>query len=204
MKTVVLSAGVEANIAHAAEILRRGGLVAFPTDTVYGLGALYLDDRAVLGIYVAKARPPEKAIPILLASVAQMDLVSLDPGTQARILARRFWPGPLTIVVRKHPQVPRVVASETVGLRMPDNRIALDLIRRSGPLATTSANLSGQDSLTSAAQVLEQLDGRIDLILDGGPSAGGIPSTVVDCTGDEPVIVRPGPLTLEELQAALG
>jgi tRNA threonylcarbamoyl adenosine modification protein (Sua5/YciO/YrdC/YwlC family) len=132
-----------------------------------------------------------------------MDLVSLDPGEQARILARRFWPGPLTIVVRKHPRVPRAVASETVGLRLPDNPIARGLIQRTGPLAVTSANLSGQDSLVSAAQVLEQLDGRIDVILDGGPAAGGIPSTVVDCTGKQLVIVRPGPLALEELQAAL-
>jgi len=203
MKTVTISAGHEANIAHAAEILRKGGLVAFPTDTVYGLGAVYLDEKAVLGLYTAKARPPEKAIPILIASIAQMDLVSLEPSEYARILAQRFWPGPLTIVVPKHPGVPRAVASETVGLRVPDNLVARDLIRRAGPLAVTSANLSGQDSLVTAAQVLEQLDGRIDLILDGGLTAGRIPSTVVDCTGEQLVILRPGPLALGELQAAL-
>jgi L-threonylcarbamoyladenylate synthase len=203
MNTLMIPAGVEANIAHAAEILRRGGLVAFPTDTVYGLGAVYQDEMAVLGIYTAKARPPDKAIPILMASIAQLDLVSLEPGEHARILARRFWPGPLTIVVPKHPGVPRAVAPETVGLRVPDNLVARDLIRRAGPLAVTSANLSGQDSLVTAAQVLKQLDGRIDLILDGGTTAGGIPSTVVDCTGEQLVILRRGPLALEELQAAL-
>jgi L-threonylcarbamoyladenylate synthase len=203
MKTVIMSAGVEANIAHAAEILRQGGLVAFPTDTVYGLGACYSDEKAVLSIYIAKARPAEKAIPILLASVAEMDLVSLDPSDQARILAQRFWPGPLTIVVPKHPRVPRSVASETVGLRVPDNLVARGLIQRTGPLAVTSANLSGEDSLVSAELVLEQLDGRIDLILDGGPASGGVPSTVVDCTGDRLVILRPGPLAAPELQAAL-
>jgi len=158
----------------------------------------------VLSIYAAKSRPPEKAIPILLASIAQMDQVSLDAAAQARILAQHFWPGPLTIVVRKHPRVPRAVAADTVGLRVPDHFVARNLIQQTGPLAVTSANLSGQESTVSAAQVLEQLDGRIDLILDGGPAAGGVPSTVVDCTAGQLVIVRPGPLTLEQLQAALG
>ena len=203
MNTLIISAELDANIAHAAEVLRKGGLVAFPTDTVYGLGAVYLDEKAVLGIYAAKARPPAKAIPILMASTAQMDLVSLEPSRQARILAERFWPGPLTIVVPKHPRVPRAVAPETVGLRVPDNRVARSLMHSTGPLAATSANRSGMDSLNSAQEVLGQLDGRIDLILDGGPTVGGIPSTVVDCTGDQLVIVRPGPIALEELQAAL-
>lgn len=203
MKTTITLAADEAGIVHAARILGSGGLVAFPTDTVYGLGAAYLDEKSVLGLYAAKARPPEKRIPILIASIAQMDLVSLEPGEHARILARRFWPGPLTIVVPKHPSVPGAVASETVGLRVPDHLVARDLIRRAGPLAVTSANLSGQESVVTAAQVMEQLDGRIDLVLDGGPSAGGIPSTVVDCTGEELVILRPGPVSLGELQAAL-
>lgn len=177
--------------------------MAFPTDTVYGLGAAYLDEQAVLHIYSAKARSPEKAIPILMASADQMGLVCRNPGGQAQILARRFWPGPLTIVVPKHPRVPRVVALDTVGLRVPDHAVARDLILQAGPLAVTSANISGGENPVSATQVVEQLDGRIDLILDGGVTAGGIPSTVVDCTGDQPVIVRPGPLSLDDLRAAL-
>jgi L-threonylcarbamoyladenylate synthase len=183
--------------------LRGGGLVAFPTDTVYGLGASAFDPAAVVRIFAAKDRPPEKAIPVLLASASELAQVSPAPGRIAIRLAACFWPGPLTLVVAKDPRVPDAVAGETVGVRVPDHPVALSLLRLVGPLAVTSANLSGRDSPITADQVLEQLDGRLDLILDGGATPGGIPSTVVDCTASELFILRQGPLTLEQLNVAL-
>lgn len=203
MKTEILAADSEANVRRAAELLENGGLVAFPTDTVYGLGTSAFDSDAVMRIYVAKDRPPEKAIPILLSSLAEIGLVTTAPGFEALTLARRFWPGPLTIVVSKHPRVPEAVAGATIGVRVPDHPVALALLALSGPLAVTSANLSGSPSPVTAAQVIEQLQGRVDLILDGGDTPGGIASTVVDCTSSELTILRRGPLTLQDLRSAL-
>ncbi|MFH1185257.1 MAG: L-threonylcarbamoyladenylate synthase [Chloroflexota bacterium] len=204
MKTFVLPASSAESIDRAVEVLRGGGLVAFPTDTVYGLGALAFNSAAVKRIYVAKDRPPDKAIPVLLSSVEEIDLVAVSVGDRALRLARRYWPGPLTLVVPKSDRVPEAVAAATVGIRVPDHPVALALLGVSGPLAVSSANLSGNDSPVTAAEALRQLDGRVEIILDGGTTPGGIPSTVADCNGDELVILRPGPLTLQELQAALG
>jgi L-threonylcarbamoyladenylate synthase len=203
VKTELLTADSDAHLRRAAELLQRGGLVAFPTDTVYGLGTCAFDESAVMRLYAAKNRPMDKAIPVLLASLAELDLVSTAPGKDALSIARRFWPGPVTIVVPKHPRVPVAVAGETVGVRIPDHPVTRALLALSGPLAVTSANLSGLESPITASQVLYQLDGRVDLILDGGTSPGGIASTVVDCTGPDLVILRPGPLTLEDLNAAM-
>jgi L-threonylcarbamoyladenylate synthase len=184
--------------------VRRGGLVAFPTDTVYGLGCSAFDESAIMRIYAAKKRPPDKAIPILVASLAELDLVCPEPGPIALQLAGRFWPGPLTLVVPKDPRVPFAVAPQKVGVRVPDHPVALALLSMAGPMAVTSANLSGEESPITAAQVLEQLEGRVDLVLDGGSTPGGIASTVVDCTSSETVILRPGPISLQDLMAALG
>ena len=203
MKTLVLPASSTESIERAAEVLRGGGLVAFPTDTVYGLGAVAFNAAAVEKIYVEKNRPREKAIPVLLSSAEDMGRVAASIGDKALRLARRYWPGPLTIVVPKNKRVPDAVAAATVGIRVPDHAVALALLRVSGPLAVSSANRSGSDSPVTAAEVLRQLDGRLEMILDGGKTPGGIPSTVVDCTGADLRILRPGPLTLEELRAAV-
>ncbi len=191
-------------IEQALRILRAGGLAAFPTDTVYGVGALAFDGPAVESIYAAKDRPVEKAIPILIADADDLDKVAVDVPPMARILAARFWPGPLTLVVPKQPTLPEAIsATTTVAVRIPDHPVARALLRAAGPMAVTSANLSGQPSPVSAEEVMRQLNGRIPLVLDGGVTPGGVPSTLVDCLGAEPVLLREGPLTKEQILAAL-
>ncbi|HSR20433.1 MAG TPA: L-threonylcarbamoyladenylate synthase, partial [Anaerolineales bacterium] len=172
-------------------------------DTVYGLGADAFNQAAVLRIYAAKGRPSNKAIAVLLPSAADLDQVAGLISPEALRLAEKFWPGPLTLVVPKNPRVPDVVAGATVGVRVPDHAVALALLNLSGPLAVTSANLSGDVSPVTAGEVLQQLDGRLELILDGGSSPGGLASTVVDCTQSELVVLRPGPLSREDLLDAL-
>jgi L-threonylcarbamoyladenylate synthase len=190
---------------RALQVLRSGGLVAFPTDTVYGVGALAFDGKAVESIYAAKDRPIEKAIPILIADVddlAKMTAPTLPP--MAVKLAARFWPGPLTLVLPKLQTLPEAVsATDTVAVRIPDHLVARALLRAAGPMAVTSANISGQANPSTAAEVFAQLGGRIPIIIDGGQTPGGIPSTLVDCTSEEPKILREGPVTMEELLLAL-
>ena len=189
---------------HAVGLLRAGELVAFPTDTVYGVGALAWDAGAVAKLYAAKLRPADKAIPILLADPADVELVARDLPPAGRRLAERFWPGPLTLVVPKAERVPAEVSAggDTVAVRVPDHTLARDLIRAAGaPLATTSANLSGGPNPVTAQDVAAQLSGRIAFILDGGPCPGGVASTVVDLTGSHPTVLRPGPISLDEILA---
>jgi L-threonylcarbamoyladenylate synthase len=204
MQTLILPITDSNSLAHALDVLSGGGLVAFPTDTVYGLGALAFDANAVSKIYTAKGRGQEKAIPILVSDVDQIYRVSSGVNDYAIKLGKKFWPGPLTIVVPRHSTIPDVVSPlPTVGVRIPNLNVTRDLLRLTGPLAVTSANMSGQTSPSTAKGVNAQLNGRIPLILDGGVTPGGIPSTVVDCTGEEPVIVREGPISLEEMLSAL-
>jgi L-threonylcarbamoyladenylate synthase len=201
--TLLLPANAE-SIQAALMILRNGGLVAFPTDTVYGVGALAFDGKAVESIYIAKDRPIEKAIPVLIADAADMEKVGMDIPDVAYQLAARFWPGPLTCVIPKQPTLPESVsATETVGVRAPDHQVARTLLRAAGPMAVTSANISGQPSPSTAQEVLAQLGGRINLIIDGGMTPGGVPSTLVDCTGKELKILREGPISLEEIRLKL-
>jgi len=205
MKTEILSTANPRAVSRALKILRGGGLVAFPTDTVYGLGALALDAAAVESIYAAKGRPAEKAIPILIGDPDDLEKVCSSVPPMAQKLAARFWPGPLTLVVPKHPSLPEAVsATLTVGVRVPDHPVARALLRATGPMAVTSANLSGQTNPVSAGEVMAQLNGRIPLVLDGGVTPGGIPSTVVNCVGAKPLILREGPLTLEQIMTILG
>jgi L-threonylcarbamoyladenylate synthase len=204
METIILPAGSDASISRALEILKRGGLVAFPTDTVYGVGALAFDATAVESIYSAKNRPVEKAIPILIGGPEGLDEVTADIPPIAAKLAARFWPGALTLVVPKHPNLPDVVSSApTVGVRVPDHPVARALLRAAGPMAVTSANISGEASPKTAEEVNRQLNGRIPLILDGGETPGGVPSTVVNCLGTEPVILREGPVSMKDIQFVL-
>jgi L-threonylcarbamoyladenylate synthase len=201
MKTEILPA---AEIGRALEILKSGGLVAFPTDTVYGVGALAFNNAAIESIYTAKDRPIEKAIPILIGEMSDLDKVAVDIPNMARIFASRFWPGPLTCVVPKKHTLPLAVsATPTVAVRIPDHPAARALLIAAGPMAVTSANISGQPSPTTAQEVFNQLHSRIPLILDGGTTPGGVPSTLVDCTGEQPVILREGPISLADLLKVL-
>jgi L-threonylcarbamoyladenylate synthase len=204
MQTEILPASSEDANPRALAVLKAGGLVAFPTDTVYGVGALAFDAEAIESIYRAKDRPVEKAIPILISDMDELDKVGMDIPPVALRLASRFWPGPLTILVPKRLDLPESVsASSTVGVRVPDHAVARALLRAAGPLAVTSANISGGQSPVSTEEVFEQLGGRIPLIIDGGRTPGGVPSTLVDCSASELRILREGPIRLEELQSAL-
>lgn len=204
MRTEILPASAIDTIARALAVLEAGGLVAFPTDTVYGVGALAFDGKAIDSIYAAKDRPVEKAIPVLISDVEELGKVGIDIPDAAQRLASRFWPGPLTILIPKRVDLPESVsATSTVGVRVPDHEIARALLRAAGPMAVTSANISGGQSPVTAEEVYQQLGGRIPLIMDGGRAPGGVPSTLVDCTTSELEILREGPIALEELRSAL-
>ena len=200
MNTEIISAEDPLALPRAIEILQSGGLVAFPTDTVYGLGALAFNGAAVKGIYAAKDRPVEKAIPVLIGDPDDLEKVCAEVPEIALKLAAHFWPGPLTLVVVKHPELPEAVSvAPTVGVRIPDHPVARSLLRLAGPMAVTSANNSGQPSPATAQEVYAQLGGRIALIIDGGRTPGGVPSTVVDCNSAEPQVLRSGPISESEL-----
>jgi L-threonylcarbamoyladenylate synthase len=204
MQTEILPTSSSDTIPRAYKILRTGGLVAFPTDTVYGVGALAFDGKAVESIYVAKDRPAEKAIPVLIGDSDDLEKVGINIPDAAYKLVSRFWPGPLTILVPKRLDLPEAVsATSTVGVRVPDHEVARALLRLAGPMAVTSANISGAQSPVTAQEVYEQLKGRIPLIIDGGRTPGGVPSTLVDCTISELKILREGPISLGELRSTL-
>jgi L-threonylcarbamoyladenylate synthase len=204
MKTELISASSPDATPRALEILKAGGLVAFPTDTVYGVGALAFDGKAVESIYAAKDRPIEKAIPVLIGDAEDLEKVGIQIPASAHKLAVRFWPGPVTILVPKRASLPESVsATSTVGVRVPDHEVARALLRTAGPMAVTSANISGEQSPVTAQEVYEQLGGRIDLIIDGGKTPGGVPSTLVDCTTPELTVLREGPISLDELRSVL-
>ncbi len=194
-------------VAQAAEVLRAGDVVAFPTETVYGLGANALDGRAVARIFAAKGRPTDNPLIVHIADTAQLEgLVESVPPAAEELMAR-FWPGPLTLVMRRGSAVPPEVTAglDTVGIRMPDHPVALALIRAAGvPIAAPSANASGRPSPTTAEHVLEDLAGVIPVVLDGGETGVGVESTVLDVTTDPPQILRPGGLPREELEAVIG
>ena len=200
MKTESISANHPTAIPHALDVLRNGGLVAFPTDTVYGLAAPVHDVESIERLYIVKGRNNTKAIAVLIGSVSDLDQVTVDLKPTTRKVAEHFWPGPLTLIVPRHPDLPDVLAPlATIGVRIPDHPVALALLQAAGPLAVTSANLSGGENAMTARQVYQQLQGRIHLILDGGRTPGGVPSTVVDCTTPEPQILREGPISLAEI-----
>jgi L-threonylcarbamoyladenylate synthase len=204
MKTTILAAKHPASLELAQQLLLEDRLVAFPTDTVYGVGALAFSSGAIEQLFLVKGRDTAKAIAVLLGDITALEQVTSSMGPLAKRLAQRFWPGPLTLVVSRHPDLPSNLSPlPTIGVRMPDHPVTLELLNHTGPMAVTSANLSGGSNAITAQQVFDQLHGRIPLILDGGQTPGSQPSTVVDCTGDQPVILRQGPVTLTQLQAAL-
>lgn len=194
-------------IGRAAAVVRAGHLVAFPTETVYGLGANGLNANAVAGIFEAKGRPSTNPVILHVADASEVLNVATDWPATAQELAARFWPGPLTLVVPKRDTVPDIVTAggPTVAVRCPNHPVARALIRASGvPLAAPSANRSTELSPTRAEHVLKGLNGRIALLLDGGPCSGGLESTVVDVTGERPRVLRPGLITAPMLEAVCG
>jgi L-threonylcarbamoyladenylate synthase len=204
IKTEVVQAS-ESALLRAVETLRAGGLVAFPTDTVYGVAAAPWDVDAVARLYVAKQRPSNLPIPLLLSDADQLHRVATLASAFAP-LTERFWPGGLTLVLPKTEIVPDVVSpGPTVAVRVPDLALARDLIREAGGvLAVTSANISGQPSPVTAMEVKRQLGGRIGLIVDGGPCPRGVPSSLLDCTASPPKLLRRGAISEESLRAVIG
>lgn len=195
----------EEHLARAARLIRSGGLVAFPTETVYGLGANALDEEAVARVYAAKNRPFASPLIVHVADEAMARSVTVEWPPLAHVLAARFWPGPLTLVLRKAPIVPGLVTAglETVGIRIPSNSIALELIRRAGvPIAAPSANRFSEISPTTAEHVQQSFGDEIEFVLDGGPTEVGIESTVVSLWRDPPTILRPGMISQTDLEKA--
>jgi L-threonylcarbamoyladenylate synthase len=203
----VLPADDPAAIAEAADTIRRGGLVAFPTETVYGLGANALDARAVARVFEVKARPTFDPLIVHVASLADLPRVAQPTDPRVRVLAERFWPGPLTLVLPRRPEVPDIVTAglDTVGVRVPGHAAAHALlVAAQTPIAAPSANPFGYVSPTTAAHVAERLGAAVDLILDGGPCRVGVESTILSLAVDPPVVLRPGGVSREQLEAALG
>jgi L-threonylcarbamoyladenylate synthase len=193
-------------IQEAASLLRAGQLVAFPTETVYGLGANALDEQAVQRIFEAKERPTSDPLIVHIVDGAQFDAVATDVPDVARRLTARFWPGPLTLVLRRSVNIPPNVSSglDTVAVRMPEHPVAQAILRAADvPIAAPSANLFSRPSPTTAHHVLNDLDGRIAMIIDGGPTTIGLESTIVSLVEEAPMVLRPGGVTLEALRAAL-
>jgi L-threonylcarbamoyladenylate synthase len=192
-----------AAIAEAASVIARGGLVAFPTETVYGLGANALDATAVARIFEAKGRPADDPLIVHLADVGQLGRVAKDIPPVARTLGLAFWAGPLTLVLHKQPAISDLVTAglPTVAVRVPAHRVARALLDACAvPVAAPSANRFGRPSPTRASHVLADLGGVVDLVLDGGPTSIGVESTIVDCTRTPPVVMRPGGITAEQLR----
>lgn len=194
-------------LEEASKLLRAGELVAFPTETVYGLGGDALFEEAAAKIYAAKGRPSDNPLIVHVSDIEQVDTIAADVSDKARALMEKFWPGPLTIVFNKKPVVPYGTTGglDTVAVRMPSHEVARMLIRTSGVLiAAPSANISGRPSPTRASHVYDDMNGRIPMIIDGGSVGIGIESTIVDMTGDVPVILRPGAITEKMLKECVG
>ncbi len=205
MKTLIISQNSTDAIQKTLTTIKLGGVVAVPTDTVYGLACAVDNSAAIESLYQIKNRESIKAIPVLIADLSQISLVSKSMNKKAIILAKTFWPGAMTIIVPKNEMLPaNLTVHPTVGVRIPDHDWLRSIIRETGPLAATSANISGKVSPATANQVLEQLGGRIELIIDGGECKGGISSTVVDCSTDEINILREGGIPTKEILSALG
>jgi L-threonylcarbamoyladenylate synthase len=207
MTRIVSHEATPSAIRDALDVLKNGGLVVFPTDTVYGVGASVDRPDAVARLYVAKGRPLERAIPVLVSGVEAARRLADHVPASASLLMERFWPGPLTVVLPAAKWLPEEIVRDTggVGVRMPDHPVALELIRQSGgAIATTSANRSGAIETRTAADAAEQIGDRVDLVLDGGESPGGVPSTVVRIEQNGSfTVLRAGAISSEEIAAIL-
>lgn len=204
--TQILPANSPKAIQLARHLLREGELVAFPTDTVYGVGANAFERFAVRQIFAIKKRPPDKAIPIFIAQIDDLSQVARCVPNRAWLLLQKFWPGALTVVLPKNPKLPDDVTAgqDSVAVRLPDHPTCLELVTRLGrPLAVTSANLSGRPTPTTAQGVAEQLGDELPLVLDGGPSPTATPSTIIDLSVTPPRLLRQGELSLTGLREFL-
>lgn len=201
LATRFLTTADGSTIPELAEYLRQGQLVAFPTDTVYGVGGDAFNEAAIRQLYYVKQRPFSKGVPLLLADWTDLDRAARQVPPVARAFINRFWPGPLTLVVPRHPRLPAILApDDTIAVRMPDHPVARALIRAAGGLlAVTSANLSGHPPATNGRHTLESLAGLITAVLDDGPTPQAQSSTVIDCTSPRPQILREGPITAADL-----
>jgi L-threonylcarbamoyladenylate synthase len=199
----IVKADAEGALAEAADVLRHGGVVAYPSDTVYGLGAAASDTRAVESVFAVKDRDAEKAISLLLADAPDMAPLCSDVPLLARVFAQRYWPGPLTLVLRRSPAFESAAlgGGDTVAVRVPDHSFLRELIRTLGePITGTSANRSGRAACRSAQEVERELGDAVDLIVDGGPSGSGPESTVVSLTSSLPVVLREGAIPRVDVQ----
>jgi L-threonylcarbamoyladenylate synthase len=207
MQTQCLSCNDAQSLAYAVQLLRAGQVIAFPTDTVYGVGADGFNERAIEQLFVVKERERGKAIPYLLADTDDLAKVVREMPRAAQILAEKFWPGGLTLIVPASPRVPKILMAggDTVAVRVPNHPTPRALIATLGvPLAATSANISGGPDPANAQEVLAQLNGRLPLVLDGGATRGNVPSSVVDVTSDPPKVLRVGVIAVEEIERVLG
>lgn len=205
MTKQIFTASDPSAITRAAAILREGGIVAFPTDTVYGLGANVFLPQALEKVMDAKQRPDEKSLPVLIADRDHLRKLVTRVPPSAELLIEAFWPGALTIVLPKQPRLSPLLGESTLAVRQPNHAAIITLLEAAGfPLTGTSANRSGRPAATSAQEVREQLGNSVDMILDGGPASGNTPSTVIDCTRDPAQILREGALKRSALAAALG
>lgn len=196
----------EGALERAAAVVREGKVVVVPTDTVYGVGADAFDVVAVAMVLAAKHRGREMPPPVLVPSPRTVDGLASEVPMYARILMRHFWPGPLTLVLQAQPSLQWDLGETngTVALRMPDDEVTLTLLAEVGPMAVTSANVTGQPAASTAQEALDQLGGAVAAYLDDGPRTGGAPSTILDCTGEEPVVLRVGALAPDDIRAVLG
>ena len=195
------------NIDRACEILKSGGLVAIPTETVYGLAASAYDEKAVRDIFAAKGRPQDNPLIVHIGDIEMLEELVSDIPEEALICAKKFWPGPFTMVLKRSEKIPASVSAglDTVAVRMPSNEVAAEIIRRSRlPLAAPSANLSGSPSPTTAEHVIADLDGKIDVVVVSNACAVGVESTVITLATEIPMLLRPGGVTLEQLKDVLG
>lgn len=203
----MVTTGQEREIRNGIDTLKSGGVVAFPTDTLYGLGAAVFIPQAVSRVYEIKGRGKNVPLPLLLASLQQLQTVAVDVPTRVLSLAERFWPGPLTLVVKKSPSVPDLVTGgrPTVAVRIPNHPVALALIDGGGmPITGTSANPSGGQEPITARDVWKLLGDKVDLIIDGGPAQEGVPSTILDVSGNTPSLLRAGALEPQLIEEYLG
>lgn len=207
MQTVILKGNSPDNICQAARLIHEGEIVAFPTETVYGLGADATNEQAIKKVFIAKGRPASDPLIVHISDVKMLKGIVKEVPEVARLLMEKFWPGPLTLIFKKTDRIPGSVTAglSTVAVRMPDNAVALNLIAESGvPLAAPSANMFGRPSPTQVSHVLDDLGGKIKMILNGGPTEVGVESTVLDITCSPPVILRPGGISRESLESIVG
>ena len=203
-ETLILQIDQPQSISRAVEIVQSGGVIAFPTDTVYGIGVSAFNEMAIEKLYQVKGRSYQKAIPILVSDQEELTRITPPLDQNVKAINQRFWPGALTLIIPLLKGMPENLSpTQTIGVRIPDFKLTRELLSHTGPLAATSANISGGESTLTAEEVAENLGGMIDLILDGGKTPGGVPSTVLDCTQAEPIILREGPISLDTIKLAI-